>query len=112
GTMKFDIASPNRNARIVNDGQITVAEKGLAVTVGPGVANNGLISAKLSKVVLGGAHTWALDLYGDGLIKFDVGSAVTSVPLDASGQKVTSLVSNAGAIEAPGGTVLLTADAA
>src|SRR5437870_7290742 len=68
GRMKFDIPSPNPNARIVNDGQITVAEKGLAALVGPGVANNGVISARLGQVVLGGAATWAVDFYGDGLI--------------------------------------------
>src|SRR5712691_10026608 len=112
GSLHFNIPSANPNARIVNNGHITVAEKGLAALVCPVSANNGVISAKLGKVVLAGAETYTLDFYGDGLIKFDVGSAVTSVPLGRNGKPVTSLVSNAGLVDAPGGTVLLTADAA
>src|SRR5712691_1216838 len=112
GSLHFDIPSTDPHARIVNNGNITVAQKGLAALVGPGVANNGVISAKLGKVVLAGAETYTLDFYGDGLIKFDVGSAVIGVPLGRNGKPVTSLVSNAGLIDAPGGTVLLTADAA
>ena len=61
--------------------------------------------------MLAGAQTYTLDFYGDGLINFDVGPKVTAVPLGVDGKPVTSLVSNSGAIDAPGGTVLLTADA-
>ncbi len=112
GRMNFSIPSTDPHARIVNNGQITVAEKGLAALVGPGVANNGVIAARLGTVVLGGAQTYTLDFYGDGLIKFAVGSPVTSVPLGADGKPLASLVSNAGQINAAGGTVLLTANAA
>src|SRR5262249_41978228 len=45
-------------------------------------------------------------------ISFDVGPKVTTVPNGPDGQRVKSLVSNTGRIEASGGTVLLTADAA
>ncbi len=82
---------------------------GLAALVAPGVANNGVISARLGRVVLGGAQTYTLDFYGDGLIQFDVGSPVATAPLGRNGQPVASLVSNSGQINAPGGTVLLTA---
>ncbi|MGE5268201.1 MAG: filamentous hemagglutinin N-terminal domain-containing protein, partial [Thiohalocapsa sp.] len=112
GRMNFSIPSSDPRARIVNNGQITVAEKGLAALVGPGVANNGVITARLGKVVLGGAQTYTLDFYGDGLIKFDVGSTVGRVPLGRDGKPLASLVANAGRIDAAGGTVLLTADAA
>ena len=57
-----------------------------------------------------GATTYTLDFYGDGLIKFDVG-APASAPSIGGGRQVANLVSNAGTIDAPGGTVLLTADA-
>ena len=63
-------------------------------------------------MVLGGAQTYTVDFYGDGLISFDVGPKVTAVPVNPDGQPVKSLVSNTGHIDAPGGTVLLTADAA
>ena len=112
GKMIFDMPSKDPRAAVVNNGQITVAEKGLAALVGPSVANNGVISARLGQVVLGGAPTWTLDFYGDGLIKFALGSAVTSVPLGADGKPVPSLVSNGGTIDAPGGNVLMTANAA
>ena len=61
---------------------------------------------------MGGAETYTVDFYGDGLISFDVGPKVTAVPTRPDGRPVKSLVSNTGRIDAPGGTVLLTADAA
>ncbi|HEX3881015.1 MAG TPA: filamentous hemagglutinin N-terminal domain-containing protein, partial [Stellaceae bacterium] len=112
GNLKFDQPSPNPNASIVNAGTITVGERGLAALVAPSVVNSGVIQARLGKVVLGGAETYAIDLYGDGLISFDVGSNVQIVPLGPDGKPVSSLVSNLGQIAAAGGTVLLTADAA
>jgi filamentous hemagglutinin family protein len=112
GRMKFDKPSTDPRATVVNDGKITVAEHGLAALVAPGVANSGTIQAKLGKVVLGGAQTYTVDFYGDGLISFDVGSKVTTVPVGPDGKRMKSLVSNTGQIDAPGGTVVLTADAA
>ena len=70
---------------MINNGTVTVAQAGLAALVAPGVANNGVISAKLGHVVLGGAQTYTLDFYGDGLIQFDVGSPVTTVPVGRNG---------------------------
>jgi filamentous hemagglutinin family protein len=110
GNMVFDQPG-NPNARVVNNGSITVAQAGLAALVAPGVANNGVIAAKLGQVILGGTQTYTLDFYGDGLIQFAVGSPVAAVPVGRNGQQLTSLVSNTGQINAPGGTVLLTANA-
>src|SRR4029077_12027336 len=73
--------------------------------------DSGIIRARLGKVVLAGAETFTVDFYGDGLINFDIGPKVTSAPSGADGKQVASLVSNTGLIDAPGGTVLLTADA-
>jgi filamentous hemagglutinin family protein len=111
GRMKFNRPSADPRARVVNRGRITVAEHGFAALVAPGVANSGVIRAKLGRVVLAAAETYTLDFYGDGLMSFDVGRGVTEVPIGADGKPVTSLVSNSGRIEAPGGTVLLSADA-
>ena len=102
----------NPNAQVINNGSITVGQAGLAALVAPGVANNGVIAAKLGNVVLGGAQTYTLDFYGDGLIQFNVGAPVSAAPLGPDGKPMTSLVSNSGTIDAPGGTVLLSGDAA
>lgn len=111
GRMVFD--QPARpDASIVNKGRITVKQAGLAALVAPRVKNSGVISAKLGHVILAGAATETLDLYGDGLYSFDVTGQVKQAPLGPDGKPVTALVTNTGTIEASGGTVLLTAEAA
>ncbi|WP_198378909.1 filamentous hemagglutinin N-terminal domain-containing protein, partial [Neoroseomonas rubea] len=106
GRMAFDQA-PRRGARVENHGTITVADRGLAALVGPNVSNSGVIRARLGRVALGAAETFVLDLAGDGLISIDVTQAVREAP-----QGGAALVTNSGTIEAPGGSVLLTAHAA
>ena len=106
GNMKFDQPG-NPDAKIVNQGTITVRQAGLAALVAPQVANSGVINAKLGHVVLAGARTATLDLYGDGLVSLDVSNQVTATPAGA-----TALVTNTGVIAADGGTVQLTAAAA
>ena len=64
-------AEAKRDAAVTNDGTITVAEHGLAALVAPNVKNSGVINAKLGRVVLAGKETFAVDLYGDGLLSFD-----------------------------------------
>jgi filamentous hemagglutinin family protein len=111
GKMVFDRPG-NPNARVENQGTITVREAGLAALVAPQVANSGVINAKLGHVVLAGAKTATLDLYGDGLLSLDVSNQVTQAPVGADGKPVTALVTNTGVIVADGGTVQLTARAA
>ena len=111
GRMVFDQpGSPN--ARITNAGTITVKEAGLAALVAPSVANSGTITARLGHVVLAGATTHTLDMYGDGLVSIDITKQVTQAPVGADGKTVTALVTNTGTIAADGGTVQLTARAA
>ncbi|HEY7579140.1 MAG TPA: filamentous hemagglutinin N-terminal domain-containing protein [Acetobacteraceae bacterium] len=99
-------------ARIDNAGTITVRQAGLAALVAPQVANSGTISAQLGHVVLAGAKTATLDLYGDGLLSLDVSNQVTEAPAGPDGRKATALVTNTGVVVADGGTVQLTARAA
>jgi filamentous hemagglutinin family protein len=106
GRMVFD-GAPRPGARIENHGQITVSDRGLASLVAPGVANSGVIHARLGRVALAGAETYALDLAGDGMLSIDVTRSVRQAPDGA-----VALVTNSGTIEAAGGSVLLTADAA
>jgi filamentous hemagglutinin family protein len=110
GRMVFD--QPARpDAQIVNEGRITVKQAGLAALVAPRVKNAGLISARLGHVILGGAETHTLDLYGDGLLSFDVTGQVRQASADKDGNAPTALVTNTGTIRADGGTILLTASA-
>ncbi|HET8995383.1 MAG TPA: filamentous hemagglutinin N-terminal domain-containing protein, partial [Acetobacteraceae bacterium] len=111
GRMVFDQpAQPN--AKVENRGEITIRQAGLAALVAPQVANSGVISARLGHVVLAGARTATLDLYGDGLVAIDVTGQVRQVPLGPDGKPVTALVTNTGIVRADGGTVQLTAQAA
>jgi filamentous hemagglutinin family protein len=109
GKMVFDQAG-QAGAIISNAGNITVRQAGLAALVAPQVANSGTITANLGRVILGGATTSTLDLYGDGLVALNVTGQVTQVSL--GGKTVPALVTNTGTILAPGGTVVLTAAAA
>jgi filamentous hemagglutinin family protein len=108
GHMVFDRpAAPN--AAVMNEGHITVRQAGIAALVAPQVANSGVIVAKLGRVVLAGASTATVDLYGDGLVSIDVNGEVRRVPVGPDGKPVTALVTNTGTILAAGGQVLLTA---
>ena len=75
GKLAFDQAG-GQNAKVVNQGTITVKQAGLAALVAPGVANSGTINARLGHVVLAGVKTATLDLYGDGLLAVDVTNRV------------------------------------
>ena len=111
GVMKFDqLGKPD--AKVSNAGTITVKQAGLAALVAPQVANSGTITARLGHVVLAGAKTATLDLYGDGLLTLDVTNQVTQAPRGPDGKPVTALVTNTGVVIADGGTVQLTARAA
>ncbi|WP_421993971.1 beta strand repeat-containing protein [Roseococcus sp.] len=106
GQMTFD-GRGNPGARVENHGSITVAQRGLAALVAPGVANRGTIRARLGTAILAGAETFHLDLAGDGLVSIDVTEAVRQAPGGRA-----ALVTNSGLVEAHGGQVILTANAA
>ncbi len=105
GKIAFDRPG-NADARIVNNGNITISGAGLAALVAPSVRNAGVIDAKLGHVVLAGAKTATLDLYGDKLLNVNVTGAMTRAPDGGE-----AMVTNAGVIRADGGTVRLTARA-
>ena len=108
GNYRFTEASANKNARIVNQGDISIRDAGLAALVAPGVENSGVIKAKLGKVALAGAETFTLDFQGDGLLSFDASSVVSQAPQGAEGK---ALVINSGSISADGGSIELSARA-
>jgi len=87
---------------VVNRGQILVGPGGTVGLLGSTVANEGLISVPLGKVVLASGEAATLDLSGDGFLQLMLPSSA----LAGDGQ---ALVSNSGVIQADGGLVVLTA---
>jgi filamentous hemagglutinin family protein len=112
GRYNFNI--PGRpDASIVNQGVITAHNAGFAALVAPGVRNTGTITATLGTVGLAAGNTFTLDLYGDKLITLAVGDQIAAEVRDVhTGLPLSSLVENAGRINANGGRVELTAAAA
>lgn len=112
GKLVFD--KPGRpGAEIINTGSITAAEGGLIALVAPHVRNDGLIQARLGKVILGAADTFTIDLYGDGLINLALSEASLAALKDGQGKPVKDLISQAGTIDVGSGqTVLMTAEVA
>ncbi len=92
----------SKNAKILNEGHIKVKDSGLAALVAPTVQNLGVIEAHMGKVILGGGTEYTVDLYGDNLIHFSMGSGGELVQSEGvSNTKNAKIITN-------GGTVLLT----
>lgn len=112
GNYRFKQA-PGNTAGIINNGSITVHDRGLVALVAPGVENNGKIVARLGKVALASGTEFTVDLHGDQLIQFAAGSETTQSPTDPNtGQRMKHAVSNSGQIYADGGQVLMSAQTA
>ena len=75
---------------------ISIADQGLAAFFAPTVRNQGVISARLGRVVLASGSSATLDLDGTGFLEIGLGAG-------------NALVENSGTISASGGHVLLTA---
>ncbi|HWP25686.1 MAG TPA: GLUG motif-containing protein, partial [Xanthobacteraceae bacterium] len=108
---RYNFFIPGRpDASVVNLGAITASGHGFAALVAPGVRNSGTITATLGKISLASGNVFALDFYGDSLIKLAVNDAVAAQVKDvASGQTLRSLISNDGKLSANGGRVQLSA---
>jgi filamentous hemagglutinin family protein len=98
GNYNFTPGDGAKSARVFNQGHITVANAGLAALVSPNVANNGTITANLSKITLAAGDTYGVDLAGDGLINLQAGPAVTQLTM-----------TNTGTLNSAGGSVVITA---
>ncbi len=86
---------------VVNQGTLTANGGGYIALMGRNVRNEGVISARLGSVALAGGEAITLDVAGDGLLNVSVTQGA-----------VNALVQNGGLIQAHGGRVLLTAQAA
>src|SRR5665647_3908448 len=85
---------------ILNQGSIN-ADGGYVALLGANVSNDGVISAKLGTVALAAGNAVTLDVAGDGLLNVTVNQGA-----------LNALVQNGGLIQADGGQVLLSAQAA
>ncbi len=97
GNYKF---SGNGTGRVLNQGSIS-APGGYVALLGANVSNEGTINARLGSVALAAGNAITLDVAGDGLL---------NVAVDRGA--VGALVQNGGLIQADGGSVVLTAQAA
>ncbi|MFN7755290.1 MAG: beta strand repeat-containing protein [Holosporales bacterium] len=99
---KMEFSQPgSSNAEIVNEGTITVEQAGIATLVAPSVRNDGIITAKLGRINLGGAEKFTVDLYGNGLMSLVVDDAA-----------LQTAVRNGGILSAEGGTITMSAKTA
>lgn len=80
---------------------ISVAEAGIAAFVSPTIRNAGVINAKLGKVAFAAGDKVTLDLYGDNLVEIAVNDKLAD-----------AIIEHTGEINAEGGTVTMTAQAA
>ncbi|MBI3515451.1 MAG: filamentous hemagglutinin N-terminal domain-containing protein [Proteobacteria bacterium] len=99
-------------AAVVNRGTITVAAGGVVALVAPGVANEGVINARLGRVSLVSANRFTVDFHGDQLIQFALDDKVMQRAIAADGTSLAAAVSNSGRIAADGGVVQMSANAA
>lgn len=115
---------------VTNEGNITVADGGLAAFVAPAVRNIGTITARVGQVALAAGTTFTLDLAGDRLVEIGLGAdnaivdhsghivadgSTVQISARAAGALVDSVVNVSGTVLASsaheeGGTIVLTAD--
>lgn len=111
GNYVFD-QQGDAGASIVNLGNISIADQGLAAFVGPSVRNDGVIVARLGTVELASANGFTLDFNGDEQLTLFVENPIDQVGYTIDGERIENLVKNQGRIEADGGLVVLSAVAA
>ncbi|GLR65403.1 hypothetical protein GCM10010909_00810 [Acidocella aquatica] len=98
GSYKFAGSS---GAGVFNQGAITAGSGGYVALLGAKVDNEGVITAQLGTVALAGGTAMTLDVAGNRLLNVAVSQGA-----------VNALVTNGGLIQANGGQVLMTAQAA
>lgn len=90
------------SGKVENEGELRAALGGYIALLAPEVRNSGVIVANLGTVALAAGETFEL--------KFDGGGALSSVRVSAAA--INTLVENKSAIKAPGGLIILSAQAA
>jgi len=98
---------------LVNEGTINIREGGFGVFIAGAVENTstGTIIAPLGTIAIGAAEMVTLNMAGEGLISIAINKEQAKAVFDRHGAVVTKQVNNTGTISAPGGTVLIKAEA-
>ncbi|NMM81047.1 filamentous hemagglutinin [Acidovorax sp. SRB_14] len=86
---------------VENQGAIKAADGGYVALLGANVSNQGVIAARLGMVALAAGNAVTLDMAGDKLLNITVDQGA-----------INALVANGGMVQADGGQVLLTTQAA
>jgi filamentous hemagglutinin family protein len=92
---------------VINQGILSAATGGSVTLVGGAVNNEGVIIADVGYVNLASGRKAVVDFNGDGSIRFQVDEAVLDNPVD-----LPASVNNSGEIQAEGGQVLMSGNAA
>ncbi len=87
---------------VVNDGNLTAALGGYIALLAPEVRNNGIIVAQLGTVALAAGESYNL--------KIDSNNSLINLRVDPA--TIAALVENGNAVHAPGGLIILSAQAA
>ncbi len=88
--------------RIVNEGQLKASFGGYIALLAPEVRNNGVVVAQMGTVALAAGEAYTLQFDGKGLLSNVVVTPAT----------MKALVENGNAVQAPGGLIILSAQAA
>jgi filamentous hemagglutinin family protein len=89
-------------ASVVNEGTISVDLGGYVALLAPEVRNNGLVMARQGAVVMAAAETITLNFGADNILN----------SVSTTGAVVDALVENRQAVRAPGGLIIMSAQAA
>lgn len=93
--------SGQSDAKLVNQGTLRAADGGFVALLGAGVSNQGEVVARKGHVALAAGRSMTLDIAGDRLLSVSVDEGT-----------VNALVENGGLLQADGGQVLMTTQAA
>ena len=99
---QLKLARNGATGKVENEGELRAALGGYIAMLAPEVRNNGVIVANLGTVAMAAGETFEL--------KFDGGGALSRVIVTAAA--INTLVDNKSAIKAPGGLIILSAQAA
>ncbi|KDB08766.1 filamentous hemagglutinin family outer membrane protein, partial [Burkholderia sp. lig30] len=98
----YSFARNGATGSIVNDGQIQAALGGYVALLAPEVRNNGVVVAQLGTVALAAGETYQLQFSG----------SHTLANIQVTPATIAALVANGNAVRAPGGLIILSAQAA
>ncbi len=98
---RFVFRGNGGSGSVINMGTLTAAQGGYVALLGRSVSNQGVIVATKGTVALGSGEKISLNFNGDSLVSLSIDEGTLG-----------ALVENKGAIQADGGTVILTAKAA